>query len=68
MDSNTASFAHRVRNWSVDSICTKCHLTVARAETESELSGLEGNHRCEGLDLEDFIHQGNQNQDSTTFP
>jgi hypothetical protein len=64
MDSTNPKFAHRVRIWSVDSICTECHLTVARAETESELSELEGNHRCEGLDLDDFIHEGNQNQNS----
>ena len=62
MDLRTPKFAHRVRSWSVDSICTKCYLTVARADTESELPGLEFDHRCEELNGDDSIHQANQNQ------
>lgn len=45
-------FIHRLnKDGSVDSICTRCFLTVAsvvRAATEPELELAEAQHRCNG--------------------
>lgn len=42
------SFARRQNHdSSIDSICTKCYQTVARARTVSELVASEENHRCD---------------------
>jgi hypothetical protein len=42
------SFARRQNHdSSIDSICTKCYQTVARACTVSELVAPEENHRCD---------------------
>jgi hypothetical protein len=57
------SYARRQNDdQTIDSICTKCYLPVARAETEARLSGLEDNHRCEGFDLAASIHPETKKQ------
>jgi hypothetical protein len=42
------SFARRTnRDFSVDSICTKCYQTIASAQTANELVAAEEKHVCD---------------------
>jgi hypothetical protein len=46
----TPNFPHRFNaDGSYDSVCTLCHLTVARVKTEAELSQHEQSHTCKPL-------------------
>jgi hypothetical protein len=46
------NFPHRFNpDGTYDSICTLCHLTVARVKTEAELSQHEQSHKCIPLRL-----------------
>ena len=54
-------FPHRhTRNGSHDSICTRCHLTVASVRNESDLALYEQDHACNPIRLyqlsEDLLH------------
>jgi hypothetical protein len=46
-DAEGRKFHHRVNtDGTIDSICLRCFLTVARADIGSDLKGLEAAHRC----------------------
>jgi hypothetical protein len=46
------NFPHRLNaNGTYDSICTKCHLTIATVKAENELAQHERNHECNPIRL-----------------
>jgi len=46
------AFPHRQNpDWSFDSICSQCFVTVATRRTEAELQRAESEHECKGFDL-----------------
>jgi hypothetical protein len=48
-------FSHRHdANGSHDSVCTRCYVTVATAQNESELASHESAHICDEWDLYRF--------------
>ncbi|MGD0737111.1 MAG: hypothetical protein ABR976_18410 [Terracidiphilus sp.] len=56
------NFPHRLnRNGFHDSICTRCHLTIASARNEADLASLEQIHVCNPIRLyqlqEDAVSQ-----------
>jgi hypothetical protein len=56
------NFPHRFNsNGFYDSICTRCHLTIASARKESDLAFLEQSHVCNPIRLyqlqEDAVSQ-----------
>jgi hypothetical protein len=55
--SSRPDFPHRRRpNGTFDSICTRCFLTVANANTEAELRAAESAHDCKGFNLGEIMH------------
>lgn len=56
--SSRPDFPHRRKpNGAFDSICIRCFLTVATAETETELKAGESAHACKGFDLCEIMHR-----------
>ena len=49
-------FVHREIYRTVDSICTKCFLTVANADREEDLAQIEAAHTCNELDRSPLVH------------
>jgi hypothetical protein len=50
-------FPHRRKpNGTFDSICTRCFLTVANADTEAELRTAERAHDCKGFNMGEIMH------------
>lgn len=50
--SSRPDFPHRRKpNGKFDSICIRCFLTVATADTEADLKAAESAHDCRGFDL-----------------
>jgi hypothetical protein len=54
----TAPFLHPKRVGEIDSLCTKCYLTIANAETMEELTAAESAHISGGLKLAKLVHRG----------
>jgi hypothetical protein len=53
-----AAFLHPKHGGKVDSLCTKCYLTIATAETVEELVAPESAHLCEGMKLGALVRRG----------
>ena len=47
MVSNEPFFHRRNKNGTIDSICTRCFVTVGTALKESELAEMEQSHTCD---------------------
>jgi hypothetical protein len=47
MVSNESFFHRSNKDGTIDSICTRCYVTVGTAHNESELSEIEYNHTCD---------------------
>ena len=47
MVSNEPFFHRRSKDGAIDSICTRCYVTVGTARNESELPEIEHNHTCD---------------------
>lgn len=55
--SSRKDFPHRRKpNGTFDSICTRCFLTVANADTEAELRVPERAHDCRGFNMSEIMH------------
>jgi len=55
--STRATFPHRRnRDGSIDSICPKCFITIAKSRIEAELRWAESEHGCQGMDLGRMLH------------
>jgi len=51
----TLQFVHRLNeDDTIDSICRDCFITIATAESESDLEGEERKHRCDPSLLERY--------------
>jgi hypothetical protein len=54
------SFPHRINsNGFHDSICSRCHLTIASARNETDLSELEQRHVCNPIRLYQLLEDAN---------
>lgn len=61
------NFPHRLNaDGSYNSICTLCHMTVARTKIEAELSQYEQNHKC-SLVRFDQLREHSRSLQSTAF-
>jgi hypothetical protein len=50
-------FVHRCNfDKSYESICTKCYVTVAKADLEADLRRFEDAHICSAVDLGSILH------------
>ena len=47
-------FVHRYTESGIDSICTRCYVTVATANREADLERFEREHKCDPMKLERF--------------
>jgi len=55
--SSRPDFPHRRKpNGTFDSICTRCFLTVATADTEADLKAAERTHDCKGFNMGEIMH------------
>ena len=60
------TFAHRSAEHGVDSICTRCFVTVATVEEESDLDHFERQHVCDPEILERYAQQKRRSLISAT--
>lgn len=59
MNSSTLHpFSHRYSNDSIESICTQCFFTVARARRETDLERFESEHVCDPVMMGLFERAG----------
>lgn len=52
--SSLLSFSHRFRKDGVESICTRCFLSIARSRREADLERFEREHVCDPVMTEWF--------------
>ena len=56
MAEKSADFAHRHNpNGSWDSICPRCHLTIASSENEADLQAVEQSHDCDEFAMKRYL-------------